>query len=192
MQLPACQQVVTRGQSVMRRGGDSPFVCCEDWGWWVELKGVPFSFGVCIYSGPEEAGPVEFACTNGAHGSRRWSWQKFRFVDATPWIEKLNTHLLEIFRADPEVEIVGIGDEFPWWKDNFPTGDESRGRKREFLPPSALPSPPWPLLLRQLRFDRLHDFVRRRFDVRIKSGDDLAVAADQEFFEVPGDRAREL
>ena len=31
-----------------KRGYDAPFVCCEDWGWWVELK-APFTFGVCIY-----------------------------------------------------------------------------------------------------------------------------------------------
>jgi hypothetical protein len=95
------------------RGYDAPFVCCEDWGWWVELKGAPFAFGVCIYSGPEENGPDEFAVTDGAISPRKWSWKKFRFVETAPWVEKLHGELLAVFRADPDVEIVGIADEFP-------------------------------------------------------------------------------
>ena len=27
------------------RAYDVPFVCCEDWGWWVELKAAPFTLG---------------------------------------------------------------------------------------------------------------------------------------------------
>jgi len=95
------------------RGYLAPFVCCEDWGWWVQLKSAPFSFGVCIYSGPEE-GPVEFVCTDGATGPRKWSWKRFRFVDTTPWVQKLHDDLLAIFRADGDVEILGISDEFPF------------------------------------------------------------------------------
>ena len=30
------------------RGYAAPFICCEDWGWWVELKAAPVAFGVCI------------------------------------------------------------------------------------------------------------------------------------------------
>jgi hypothetical protein len=95
------------------RGYNAPFVCCEDWGWWVELKTAPFPFGVCIYSGPDEKGPGNFACTDGAPGPRMWSWSKFRFIDTSPWVEKLHHELLEIFRADEEVEIVGVFEEFP-------------------------------------------------------------------------------
>ena len=28
------------------RGYEVPFVCCEDWGWWVELKNAPFECAV--------------------------------------------------------------------------------------------------------------------------------------------------
>lgn len=27
-------------------GYDVPFFCCEDWGWWIELKGQPFVLGL--------------------------------------------------------------------------------------------------------------------------------------------------
>jgi hypothetical protein len=30
------------------RGYEAPFIILEDWGWWVELNGAPFAFGVCI------------------------------------------------------------------------------------------------------------------------------------------------
>jgi hypothetical protein len=101
-------------QSRLReRGYDVPFVCCEDWGWWVELRGAPFTFGVCIYSGPGEDGPVDFACTDGAPGPRKWSWKKLRVLDTSPWADKLHDDLMAIFRADDEVEIAGVTDEFP-------------------------------------------------------------------------------
>ena len=97
------------------RGYDVPFVCCEDWGWWVELKTAPFTFGVCIYSGPwdDGDGPNEFVCTDGATGPRKWSWQQFRFVDTASWVQKLHEDLLDIFSSDEEVEILGISEEFP-------------------------------------------------------------------------------
>lgn len=95
------------------RGYDAPFVCCEDWGWWVELKGAPFKFGVCIYSGAEAEGPVDFVCTDGAPGPRKWSWRGFRFVDTSPWVEKLHEDLMSVFQADQGVQIVGVTEEFP-------------------------------------------------------------------------------
>jgi len=100
-------------KTLSERGYDAPFVCCEDWGWWVELKGAPFAFGVCIYSGPADDEPTEFVCTDGAIGPRKWSWKKFRFVETAPWVEKLHEDLLAVFRADADVEVIGIADEFP-------------------------------------------------------------------------------
>ncbi len=96
------------------RGYDAPFVCCEDWGWWIELKTAPFAFGVCIYSGPEEDGPVDFACTSGATATRKWSWKRFRFVETSPWVDKLHEDLLTVFRADKEVEVVEVTEQFPF------------------------------------------------------------------------------
>jgi hypothetical protein len=96
------------------RGYDVPFICCEDWGWWVELKSVPFTFGVCIYSGPEKDGPIEFVCTDGARGEKKWNWKKFRFIDTRPWVKKLREDLMTIFQTDKDIEIIGTFDEFPF------------------------------------------------------------------------------
>ena len=30
------------------RGYDSPFICCEDWGWWVQIRGQPFTLGLTL------------------------------------------------------------------------------------------------------------------------------------------------
>ncbi|MGD0299246.1 MAG: hypothetical protein ABSE86_19245 [Bryobacteraceae bacterium] len=90
---------------------DAPFICCEDWGWWVELKGAPFA-GVCIYSQAGDS-PVDFVCTAGVFGSRKWSWKELRFVDTSAWVEKLDRDLVAVFQADPDVEVGGTFEEFP-------------------------------------------------------------------------------
>ena len=96
------------------RGYAAPFICCEDWGWWVELKNAPFVFGVCIYCGPEREGPLDFYCTDGATGPRKWSWRRFRFVDTTPYVNKLHNDLVSIFQADPEVQVLSTTLDSPF------------------------------------------------------------------------------
>ncbi|MCS7469628.1 hypothetical protein NZK35_23505 [Stieleria sp. ICT_E10.1] len=95
------------------RGYDAPFVCCEDWGWWVELTAAPFTFGACVYSGAEENVPRDFACTDGVIGPRKWSWKKLQFVDTSPWVDKLIDDMIAIFQADEDIEIVDVSEEFP-------------------------------------------------------------------------------
>lgn len=101
-------------QRLTKIGYVVPFACCEDWGWWVELKSAPFTFGVCIYSVPSDNGPTEFVCTDGATGPRMWSWKKLRFVSTGPCVEKLHDDLLDIFTTDEYVEVVGVSDDFPF------------------------------------------------------------------------------
>jgi hypothetical protein len=96
------------------RGYEAPFICCEDWGWWVELKNAPFVFGVCIYCGHERDGPLDLFCTDGAVGRTKWSWRRFRFVKTAPWVEKLHEDLVSIFRADPDVEIISTSLDSPF------------------------------------------------------------------------------
>jgi hypothetical protein len=100
-------------QQLIERGYKVPFLCCEDWGWWVELKTAPFAFGVCIYSNSCDEAPTEFVCTDGATGLRKWSWKKLRFVETATWVEKLHQDLLEVFNSDEDVEVLGVWDDFP-------------------------------------------------------------------------------
>ncbi len=94
------------------RGYKTPFVVAEDWGWWVDIEGPPFTFGVCIYASPE--GSTEYVCTDGAPGPRKWSWSKFRFFDTAPFAEKLCSDLIGILEADEEVTILSVTEEFPF------------------------------------------------------------------------------
>jgi hypothetical protein len=106
-------------QSKLReRGYIAPFTCCEDWGWWVELKTAPFTFGVCIYCGPERNGPLDFFCTDGATAVKKWSWRKFQFVDTIPYAQKLHDDLVSIFRTDPDVEVLATDLDSPFVSDN--------------------------------------------------------------------------
>src|SRR5262249_50837217 len=52
-------------EKLRERGYYAPFFCCEDWGWWVELKGVPFVFGVCIYGRELGEGQLDLYVTDG-------------------------------------------------------------------------------------------------------------------------------
>lgn len=99
------------------RGYEVPFICCEDWGWWVELNCAPFAFGVCIYSDHSSEGPADFVCAHSVHGPRKWSWKKFRLFDTAPYVEKLIADLITVFNVDSDVEFVGVYDEFPLWRD---------------------------------------------------------------------------
>src|SRR5690606_17499477 len=92
------------------RGYKSPFVVAEDWGWWVDIDGPPFTFGVCIYTSPD--GTTEYVCTDGAPGPRKFSWSKFRFFDTKPFAEKLCAELKAVFEADEDIQIVRISEDF--------------------------------------------------------------------------------
>jgi glycine/D-amino acid oxidase-like deaminating enzyme len=37
-------------QRLRERSINAPFTCCEDWGWWVAVKDLPFVAGVCVYA----------------------------------------------------------------------------------------------------------------------------------------------
>jgi hypothetical protein len=96
-----------------KRGYSVPFVCAEDWGWWVELAIDPVNSGVCIYALPETSDPVEYVCTDGFTKDKKWSWSNFRFIETSPIAEKIHEDVISVFRSDNEVEIISITDEFP-------------------------------------------------------------------------------
>lgn len=100
-------------EELTARGYDVPLVGCEDWGWWVELKMAPFAYGVCIYCCNPDSDPLEFVCTDSPVGDRKWNWSKFRFIDTTPYQEKLMADLISIFETDEEIEFLGVKDEMP-------------------------------------------------------------------------------
>ena len=56
-------------EKLQERGCLAPFVGCENWGWWVELKNAPFTFGVCALLRASKNGLTGFVLHRRRHGS---------------------------------------------------------------------------------------------------------------------------
>jgi hypothetical protein len=100
-------------QRLSELGYDVPLVCCEDWGWWVEVKGQPFTLGLCVYGYPNADDSLDLCFQASAKPERRWSWTRWKFIDRAPRVEKLNRDLTEIVESDSEIEVLGYPEEFP-------------------------------------------------------------------------------
>ena len=96
-----------------KKGYDIPFTCGEDWGWWVEIKGQPFSLGCCVYGASDATDKPELCVKLSREAERKWSLLRFRFIDTRSRVEKLFHDLEEIFTSDPEVKILGCPEDFP-------------------------------------------------------------------------------
>jgi hypothetical protein len=87
-------------EKLRQRAYYAPFHSCEDWGWWVELAGFHFTFGVCVYGTDLGGGRLDLYVTDGAVAARGWCWRRFRFVDTADAVAKLGTDLDSPFNAD--------------------------------------------------------------------------------------------
>lgn len=99
------------------RSYDVRFNCCEDWGWWVELGGQPFVFGVCIYTVPDYLETQELCLAVRPQPGRCWSWRHFRSVDAAPPVNQLFADLQALLADDPDVELLGLTEAIPDYSD---------------------------------------------------------------------------
>ena len=101
-------------RELTERGYNVPFVCPEDWGWWVELNLDSMRSGVLIHAVPDTSDPIEYLCTDGFKKDRQWSWSKLRLIDTRTLADTLVNDLQAIFERDSEVEILGVLDEVPY------------------------------------------------------------------------------
>ncbi len=95
------------------RGYDVPFICCEDWGWWVEIRGQPFTLGLLVRGDPDLRETQELCFTISEKPRRSWSWTRFRFIETTSRIEKLFSDLKMLIGEDPEIQVLGFPEDFP-------------------------------------------------------------------------------
>jgi len=100
--------------TLAERDYNTPFVCCEDWGWWVEIKFPEKAIGLCCYRHGDKDGTSDFVCSPSPERDRVWSWRKFRFIDIGDKLRSLTADLEQRFRNDPDTEFVGTFDEFPF------------------------------------------------------------------------------
>jgi hypothetical protein len=92
---------------------DIPSFCCEDWGWWLEVAGQPFSLGVCIYGTEGSLQKGEHCVMVSEKPRRRWSWSRFGFIDTAPRVNQLFADLRKVFESDGEVQVLGCPEEYP-------------------------------------------------------------------------------
>lgn len=101
-------------EKLTKIGYDIPFFCCEDWGWWIEIKNKPISFGICIYSSGNKEKILDFFCTDSLFSEKVWSWRKFKYINMKPYIDKLHNDLISIFENDKDVELISTSLEEPF------------------------------------------------------------------------------
>jgi hypothetical protein len=95
------------------KGYDNPSTCCEDWGWWIEVRGQPFVLGLCVYGASDASEKPELCVKISRDAGNCWSWKRFRLVDTTKRVEQLFGDLNDILSSDPEIRILGLTDRFP-------------------------------------------------------------------------------
>ena len=95
------------------RGYEVPFICCEDWGWWVDIAGNPFETGVRVYATEALPESNELCVVASPDPGKKWSWRRFRFVETTAVANRLQSDLTAIFSEDSEVEVLGLSEEYP-------------------------------------------------------------------------------
>ena len=98
---------------LMDRGYEVPFICCEDWGWWVEISGNHFATGVCVYATEALPESKELCVVAAPDPGRKWSWRRFRFVETTDIAAKLQADLMAILNGDSEIEVIGLTEAYP-------------------------------------------------------------------------------
>jgi hypothetical protein len=96
-------------------GIEVPFFCCEDWGWWIEVKDNEFKMGLCVYSDPDaEKDPEKYAIISSITNGKKWSWSKFKKIDMTEKVLKIMDTVDKIFREDHEITSVTRHDDYPF------------------------------------------------------------------------------
>lgn len=107
-------------EGLQKKGYESPFLCAEDWGWWIEIKGAPFKVGVCVYSGPGKDGVPEYGVLVGIKSARSWSWSSFKMVETKEWEDRVFGDLLALFESDPHIEVFGVKPDCPVYAEDWP------------------------------------------------------------------------
>ncbi|MES2505499.1 MAG: hypothetical protein V4599_02275 [Verrucomicrobiota bacterium] len=95
------------------QGYEVPFTCCEDWGWWVEIVGQPFSLGCCVYGASDSPDSPDLCVKVSRDPERKWNFFRFKMIDTSARVEKLFSDLKAIFEADQEVQVLGYPEDFP-------------------------------------------------------------------------------
>jgi hypothetical protein len=108
----ACSQYLQANLAC--RGYSVPFVVCEDWGWWVEIKGLDFSCGIGIYGLQiDDSEELDLCVTVLTPKGKKRNWTKLRSIDTSAEVERLYETIRRVFEDDAEITIVSETPDFP-------------------------------------------------------------------------------
>ena len=104
-------------QKLRGLGYQVPFFLAEDWGWWVEIKGLPFRCGLCIYAGkldPSINAPSQWVIYRDTPAKTRiWSWRRLKYLEISSEVARLDQNLRAVFQSDPHIKLIEITSEMP-------------------------------------------------------------------------------
>ena len=98
-------------------GMEAPFFCCEDWGWWIEVKDKDYVLGLCIYSDPDGGpgiNPKKYVVISSITNETKWSWSKFRKINVSNNVKNILDAVERIFNKDGEIKKVTRENEYPF------------------------------------------------------------------------------
>jgi hypothetical protein len=101
-------------QALVGRGYSVPFFVCEDWGWWLEIKGLDFTCGIGIYGLQiDESDALDLCVTVLTPKGKKWNWLKLRSIDTSPEINELHDTIRSVFVDDEDIVVLSESDDFP-------------------------------------------------------------------------------
>ena len=103
--------------SLPSEGMQAPFFCCEDWGWWIEVKDKDYVLGLCIYSDPDGGAginPKKYVVISSVTNETIWSWTKFRKINVSKKVLNIIDTVERIFNKDNEIKKVTRENEYPF------------------------------------------------------------------------------
>lgn len=97
------------------RGYSIPFVVCEDWGWWVEVKGLDFTCGIGVYGMQiDDSADLDLCVTVLTAKGKKWNWTKLRSIDTSAEVSRLHDTIRGILEDDVDITIICESPDFPF------------------------------------------------------------------------------
>lgn len=96
-------------------GIETPMHCCEDWGWWLEVRFDTLTMGLQIYSDPaSEGSPTKYAILPSITSDTQWSWRKFSRIAVGDRVTEVMNRVADVFSNDQEIRGVKRHNDFPF------------------------------------------------------------------------------
>lgn len=100
--------------NLVRMGYTVSQAVCEDWGWWVGVKGSADTLGIGVYGMRiDDTDDLDLCVTVLVPRGRRWSWRRLRWIDTTAEVDRLHQAMRSVFEADQDITVIGEFSDLP-------------------------------------------------------------------------------